>query len=145
MKTEALLQNIRTMRVNMMAKQNPSLKRLNLLEIMFKNWTGASRRVTWFLKNLFIYFLEASYFTILYWFYYDGEAPGYRMGSAKGVINFAAELGLGEATDQVLKSPQRKAGSNYTAFLDEEWYVLPLNIKGIQSFLFFCFSISVNC
>ena len=42
------------------------------------------------------------------------------MGSAKGVINFAAELGLGEATDQVLKSPQRKAGSNYTAFLDEE-------------------------
>ena len=64
--------------------------------------------------------MEASYFTILYWFYYDGEVPGYQRGSAKGVINFAAELGLGEATDQVLKSPQRKAGSNYTAFLDEE-------------------------
>lgn len=70
---------------------------------------------------------------------------GYWRGSAKGVINFAAELGLGEAMDQNLKSPQRKAGSNYTAFLDEEWYVLPLNIKGIQSFLFFCFSILVSC
>ena len=56
----------------------------------------------------------------MYWFYYDGEASGYRRGSTKGVINFAAELGLGEAMDQVLKSPQRKAGSNYTAFLDEE-------------------------
>lgn len=87
MKTEASLQNIRTMRVNMMAKQNPSLKRLNLLEITFKNCTGAS---------------------------------GYWRGSAKGVINFAAALGLGEAMDQILKSPQRKAGSNYPAFLDEE-------------------------
>ena len=53
---------------------------------------------------------------MIFFFYLDEEAFGSLRGSEKGVINFAAALGLGEVTDQVLKNPRRKGGEQLYCF-----------------------------